>query len=63
MEDREFLIWLHARLTKVHGENPTVDYMHKLRAIIKSTPKDRVTPNMGTCNSLDSLLKDPEFNL
>lgn len=55
MEDREFLMWLHERLEHVHNENPTFDYMHKLRAIIKNTPKDKITPNMGTGNSLESL--------
>lgn len=55
MKDREFLTWLHARLTNVHGESPTTDYMHKLRAIIKSTPADKVSPNMGTGNSLEDL--------
>ena len=46
MNDRDFLMWLHARLEKVHGENAYYDYMHKLRAIIKATPIDKVTPNM-----------------
>jgi len=58
MKDREFLIWLHERLTDVHGENSHVDYMHKLRAIIKATPKDQLTPNMGTGNNLSELLRD-----
>jgi hypothetical protein len=57
MKDREFLIWLHGRLEKVHGENDCYDYMHKLRAIIRATPKDQVTPNMGTGNSLADFLK------
>lgn len=52
MKDREFLVWLHARLTDVHGESPTMDYMHKLRAIIKSTPADKVSPSMRTGNDL-----------
>jgi len=58
MNDREFLIWIHARLTDVHGEDKLTDYMHKLRAIIKVTPEDRFTPNVGTCNSLEDLLKE-----
>jgi hypothetical protein len=58
MKDRDFLIWLHARLTDVHNERPTFDYMHKLRAIIKNTPKDKVTPNMGTNNSFEDLMKE-----
>lgn len=47
MNDRDFLIWLHARLTDVHGENPMFDYTHKLRAIIVATPADKETPNIG----------------
>lgn len=33
MTDSEFLMWIHARLEKVHGENRLVDYMQKLRRI------------------------------
>ena len=57
MNDREFLIWIHARLTDVHGEHNLTDYMHKLRAIIRTTPEDKFTPNVGTCNSLKELLE------
>jgi len=45
MTDREFLTWLYERLEYVHHENPNVDYMHKLRAIISNTPPDRRTAN------------------
>jgi len=55
MKDREFLIWLHERLEHKHKEEPIVDYMHKLRAIIKATPEDKVTPNCGTGNSMADL--------
>ena len=58
MKDREFLIWLHERLSLVHGESELLDYMHKLRAIIKSTPIDNYSPNMGTSNSLVELLQE-----
>lgn len=47
MKDRDFLIWLHARLETVHGEQPIVDYMHKLRAVITAIPADQDTPNDG----------------
>lgn len=57
MNDREFLMWLHERLVSVHGEDACFDYMHKLRAIIKATPADKSTPNIGTGNSLDDLLR------
>lgn len=49
-------MWLHERLTEVHGESMYVDYMHKLRAIISSTPEDKFSPNDGRgCNSLKEL--------
>ena len=60
MNDREFLMWLHERLTEQHGESATFDYMHKLRAIIRATPADKITPNMATCNSLGELRKELE---
>lgn len=41
MTDREFLIWLHQRLVRVHGESKFVDYMHFLRDIINTTPPDK----------------------
>ena len=56
MTDREFLIWIHERLELVHNENPLDDYMHTLRAIIRCTPVERVTPRCNTCNSLGELL-------
>ncbi|CAL9965174.1 hypothetical protein VPHD479_0095 [Vibrio phage D479] len=58
MLDRDFLIWIHERLENVHGEHPQTDYMHKLRAIIKNTPADQLTPNMGSRNSLEEMLKE-----
>lgn len=45
MNDKEFLIWLHYRLTEVHGEKSSFDYMWKLRSIIESMPEDQLTPN------------------
>lgn len=53
MKDREFLMWLHERLEFVHGEKPTADYMHKLRAIIRATPEKLETPNLNSCNSIE----------
>ena len=55
MFDREFLIWLHDRLEFVHGEAPMKDYMHKLRAIIRDTPKKRISLNTNTGNGIDWL--------
>lgn len=61
MKDQEFLMWVHERLTEVHGESPCFDYMHKLRAIIKATDPEKITPNMATANSLEDLKKDMEI--
>jgi len=57
MNDRDFLIWLHDRLADVHGEDPRVDYMHKLRAIIADVPADRVMPNDGRGGSIAAALR------
>jgi len=45
MKDRDFLIWLHARLEVVHRERSEVDYMGKLRSVIAATPPEQETPN------------------
>lgn len=58
MKDREFLIWLHNRLELEHNESPCVAHMHKLRAIIGSTNKDQLTPNVGTGNSLEGFMRE-----
>lgn len=55
MKDRDFLMWIHARLEHVHKEISTVDYMHKLRAIIKNTPREKETPNILFSNSLEEI--------
>lgn len=55
MKDRDFLMWIHERLQHVHGESPLVDYMHKLRAIIATTPKNKETAAVNTCNNLEEL--------
>lgn len=47
MLDKEFLQWIHDRLEFVHKEDHRVDFMYKLRAIIKETPQDKYTPNIG----------------
>ncbi len=39
MQDRKFLNWIADRLVHVHGENPNVDYVHKLRRIADNTPE------------------------
>lgn len=55
MKDREFLIWLHERLKYVHGDSPHIDFMHKLRNIIISYPKDKEIPNISCANSLEDI--------
>ena len=60
MKDREFLIWIHARLIEVHKENENVDYMWKLRSIIAATDNDQETPNTTMTTYKD--LKGEEFN-
>lgn len=55
MKDREFLIWIHERLEHVHGEDPSFDYMHKLRAIIIGINHEKITNIVSPCNSMDEL--------
>lgn len=63
MKDKDFLIWLHERLTDVHGESTYADYMHKLRAIIRDTPDDRISKNCNTGNGLADLSDIMRANL
>ena len=51
MKDKEFLQWIHNRMAWVHGENPSVDYMHKLRAVIAATDESIETPNAGSAHA------------
>ena len=46
MNDRLFLAWLYNKLVN-EGHDPNVNYMGKLRSIIKATPADQLTPNTG----------------
>ncbi|MCP3686308.1 MAG: hypothetical protein GY861_27000 [bacterium] len=59
LTDREMLIWFHERLVHVHGEDELVDYMHRLRDIIKTTDKyKRSEPQQS--NSLEQMLEEEE---
>jgi len=60
--DRNFLIWIHQRLEHIHGESPLYDYMHKLRAIIRNTPKNKETSNILSENTLEEMVKKLEDN-
>ncbi len=31
--DKDFLTWIHARLVNIHGENPNIDYMRRLKKL------------------------------
>lgn len=54
--DHGLLMWIHERLEHVHGESHSMDYMHKLRAIIAEMPADRKTSSVGQGkNSLEEL--------
>lgn len=35
--DRKFLAWIRDRMEFVHGDDPLVDYMHKLKALATPT--------------------------
>ncbi len=52
--DRNFLIWLHDRLTNVHGENELYGYMHRLRKIIVAMPPTQRSFDFGH-NDMESL--------
>lgn len=56
MNDRDFLIWIHCRLTEIHGENSGMDYMFKLRSIIEATPAGKITPNCTNFNNIEALI-------
>ena len=57
MKDRDFLIWIHERLVR-WGDNPHIDFLHKLRCIIAETPEEKETPNTSRWNSIDALKKE-----
>jgi hypothetical protein len=48
MRDKDFLQWLENRIVNVYGENKSVDFLHKLRAISGNLPADQETAN--TCS-------------
>ena len=52
MKDRDFLLWIHARLIERHNENPNVDYMNKLKCIAESIDPDNETPNVHSCSNM-----------
>lgn len=58
MKNREFLIWIYARLVHVHGDEERIASMHHFRAIIKDMDKDKETINTGLSkNSLEEMLE------
>ena len=54
MDDRDFLMWIHERLEYIHDENSLVDYMRRLRGIIKTT-RPEITSNTSETNTLEEL--------
>jgi hypothetical protein len=59
--DMEFLMWIHERLEHVHGENPSLTHMHKLRAIIAEMNPAQATPSLGQGKSGLEELKQAIF--
>jgi hypothetical protein len=55
MNDRDFLIWIHQRLVKVHKESIHVDYMHRLREVIHSTNPEKKTLPGASLRVLDEI--------
>lgn len=53
MNDQAFLAWLHERLEYRYHENPCMDYMHRLRAIVLATPPERHSGTHGGADSED----------
>jgi hypothetical protein len=47
MSDKEFLQWVYNRLVHLHKENPRLDYMLRLWAIIEATSQNQETPMIG----------------
>lgn len=45
MTDKEFLQWIFNRLKNVHGENPNLDYMRKLKSLIDKNEWVRFNPS------------------
>lgn len=46
MKDKDFLLWIYARLINVYGEDKNIDYMLKLKAVINSIDSEKITPNI-----------------
>lgn len=57
--DREILCWFHQRIVHQYGENEH-NFMHRLRWIIQSTPKNKTSRGQkvkATNNSAKELLQ------
>ena len=52
MKDKEFLQWMLDRLAQVHDENRDIDYMLRLKCIIESYDKDKITHNLSNPSTL-----------
>lgn len=49
--DREVLMWLHNRLVIRGGESECVDFVRRLRCIIKATSPTKTSRKTNTCNN------------
>lgn len=38
-DEKKFLMWIYERLINVHGENPNMDYMLKLKELIEAVKR------------------------
>ena len=55
--DRAFLCWIHERLEHVHGENPLMSHMHRLRRFIEAAATTRTDVYTEGNNSLEELME------
>ena len=55
MNDREFLIWIHARLQYISCKPPFCNYMGRLRGIIKNTDENATSAPFG--NSIKDVVE------
>ena len=60
--DRQMLIWFHERFVHVYKESELLGYLHRLRAIIAATPKNKYTPTrcLNSMADLQQLLDKPK---
>ena len=55
MHDRDFLLWLHDRLTTAYHIDSRLDWMLKLKAIAQAVPATQCTANSITAVGVDAV--------